>query len=89
MITVGIRELKDKLSLYLKRVEQGAWVEVTNRGKVVALLIPARRRKAAEELLELVEEGLASWSGGKPQGSLQPVQVRGRLLSEMILEDRG
>lgn len=87
MPTVGIRELKDRLSFYLKQVQEGKWIEVTNRGRVIALLIPVRRR-VDKELLALVEEGIASWSGGKPRGALHPVRGRGRPLSEIILEDR-
>jgi len=62
---------------------------VTHQGKVIALLIPARTSKAPKELLTLVEEGVASWGGGKPSGSSQPVKLRGQPFSELILEDRG
>jgi prevent-host-death family protein len=88
MAAVGIRELRNKLSLYLKQVEQGTWIEVTNRGEVIALLIPARGRSLVEELLALMEEGSASWKGGKPQGAAKPVKGRGRPLAEIIVEDR-
>ncbi len=88
MPTVGIRELKNKLSLYLKRVERGERIEVTNRGEVIALLVPAKRGKLDKELLALVEEGLATWTGGKPKGASRPVKGRGRHLSDMIIEDR-
>ena len=89
MPTVGIRELKNRLSFYLKRVMNGERIEVTHRSKVVALLIPARTNKAPKELLTLVEEGVASWGGGKPSGSSKPVKIRGQPFSELILEDRG
>lgn len=87
MPTVGIRELKDKLSHYLKRVERGEWIAITNRGKVIALLTPAGR-DLGEGALRLIEEGLASWTGGKPHGSPYLVKVRGRPLSELVVEDR-
>jgi len=88
MSRVGIKELKNKLSAYLKRVESGERVEVTNRGEVIALLISAKRRKVNKEVLALVEEGTASWAGGKPLGSPRPVKGRGRPLSDVIIEDR-
>jgi len=44
MAAVGIRELRNKLSLYLKQVEQGRWIEVTNR---------ARGRSLVKELRSL------------------------------------
>jgi len=89
MATVGIRELRNRLSLYLKQVEEGKRIEITNRGRLVALLIPAKgEKKIDKELIALVEEGLVSWAGGKPQGASQPVKGRGRPLSQIVLEDR-
>lgn len=38
MITVGIRELKDRLSQYLRMVRRGEEILVTDRGEVVAEL---------------------------------------------------
>lgn len=86
--TVGIRELRDKLSFYLRQVREGKQIEVTSRGEVIALLVPAKRGPVEKKLLALVEEGLASWNGGKPKGSARPVKGRGRPLSERILEER-
>lgn len=40
METVGIRELKNHLSAYVRRVEAGDIVIVTDRGRVVAELVP-------------------------------------------------
>ncbi len=40
METVGIRELKNKLSAYVRKVEAGNVVLVTDRGRVVAELVP-------------------------------------------------
>jgi len=43
MEAVGIRELRQNLSVYLKRVtDEGATFEVTDHGKPVALLSPRR-----------------------------------------------
>jgi len=85
---VGIRELKNKLSFYLKRVEEGERIEVTKRGRVIALLIPTKAKGIDKAVWSLVEEGLASWSGGKPCGASHPVRARGRQVSEFIVEDR-
>ena len=40
MKTVGVRELKDRLSEYLRRVRAGEGVLVTDRGEVIAELAP-------------------------------------------------
>ncbi|HYA00422.1 MAG TPA: type II toxin-antitoxin system prevent-host-death family antitoxin [Candidatus Binatia bacterium] len=40
MVTVGVRELRQRASELLRRVEAGETVEVTDRGRPVALLTP-------------------------------------------------
>jgi prevent-host-death family protein len=40
MTRIGIRELRQKASEYLRRVEGGETIEVTDRGRPVALLTP-------------------------------------------------
>ena len=39
MIRIGIRELRQHASRYLERVKAGEVVEVTERGKLIALLV--------------------------------------------------
>jgi hypothetical protein len=42
-----------------------------------------------EVVLRLVQTGLASWSGGKPRGSAEPVRLKGgKSAAEIVLEDR-
>src|SRR5437879_12196741 len=44
MQTIGVRELKERISEMLRLVqEKGEIIEVTNRGEVVALLVPAHK----------------------------------------------
>lgn len=40
MTTVGVRELRQRASELLRLVEQGETVEITDRGRPVALLTP-------------------------------------------------
>ncbi|HET9785006.1 MAG TPA: type II toxin-antitoxin system prevent-host-death family antitoxin [Terriglobales bacterium] len=40
MASVGIRGLKQQLSAYLQRAERGEAVQVTNRGRVIAEIVP-------------------------------------------------
>ena len=86
--SVGVRELKNKLSHYLDQVNQGKRIEITRRGRVVALLIPAIDTSIDMALLALIEEGMAFWAGGKPKGAIHRVSNRGRALAELIVEDR-
>jgi len=54
---VGVRELRQNLSVYLARVIAGERLEVTDRGTPVALLIPIRPGATLVE--RLVAEGRA------------------------------
>jgi prevent-host-death family protein len=40
MTRIGIRELRQRASEYLRRVEGGETIEVTDRGRPIALLTP-------------------------------------------------
>jgi prevent-host-death family protein len=87
-VSVGIRELKNKLSAYLGKVKAGERLAVTDRGEVVAFIVPASESPELDGLLKLVREDRAAWNGGKPSGSESPVRIKGRAVSEIVLEDR-
>jgi antitoxin (DNA-binding transcriptional repressor) of toxin-antitoxin stability system len=56
MKSVGVKQLKSKLSEYLRLVRAGEIVLVTDRDEVVAELRPARRQlKAMDSLDELLD----------------------------------
>ncbi|HEY3203296.1 MAG TPA: type II toxin-antitoxin system prevent-host-death family antitoxin [Thermoanaerobaculia bacterium] len=59
---VGVRELRQNLSVYLRRVRAGQTLEVTERGERVALLVPMPA--AGSALSRLVSAGLASSPAG-------------------------
>ncbi len=42
MKAIGVRELRQRASEYLRQVEAGRTLEVTARGRPVALLVPLR-----------------------------------------------
>jgi len=51
MITVGVRELKQRTSELIRLVrEQGKEVRITYRGEVVALLIPVAQTTSQDEV---------------------------------------
>ena len=54
---VGIRELRQNLSVYLKRIASGETLEVTDRGLPVAILAPLP--EASTPLERLVTSGRA------------------------------
>jgi len=60
MKSAGVKQLKTRLSEYLRLVRRGETVLVTDRGEVVAELRPARPRPAApgsiNEILDALSE---------------------------------
>jgi prevent-host-death family protein len=49
--TVGVRELRQNLSVYLRRVAKGEKLEVTERRRAVAVLAPVDHTRTAIERL--------------------------------------
>jgi prevent-host-death family protein len=58
MERIGVRELNQHTSRVIERVKRGEVVEVTERGRLVARLVPAE--PAPEPLGRLVAEGRAT-----------------------------
>ncbi|MCL5962097.1 MAG: type II toxin-antitoxin system prevent-host-death family antitoxin [Chloroflexi bacterium] len=85
---VGVRELKNRLSYYLDVAKNGEEVTVTDRGKEIAVISPVSHDEVRQRLLQMVREGSASWNGRKPSIPAHPVPGRGKLASDIVLEDR-
>ncbi|MBI5188972.1 MAG: type II toxin-antitoxin system prevent-host-death family antitoxin [Nitrospirae bacterium] len=85
MISVGIKELKAKLSNYVDKVRHGEEVVITEHGKEVALVLPISKERRA--IKSLMESGKAKWSGGKPEG-MEKIRIKGKPLSKTVLEER-
>jgi prevent-host-death family protein len=87
--TVGIRELKAKLSRYVEQVKAGETVTITERGKPVGRIVPVRPT-LEDKLQQLAEAGMLSWSGRKLEPRVPSIRPRGgRTVSELLIEDRG
>lgn len=83
-----MRELRQNLSVYLRRVERGETLAVTRRGEQVAVLAPpAERRTAADRLV-------AEHGATRPRGDLLghgpplPARPGERSLSELLDQQR-
>lgn len=86
MGTVGIRELKQNAGAVIRRVEGGEVVEVTDRGRPVARIVPLR---PASVLDRLVAEGRATPARGDLLGhSPVTLPAGSRLPSEVLAELR-
>lgn len=97
MKTVGVRELKDRLSEYLRRIAAGERVLITDRGEVIAELGPPGTPSAdpsippgLRALARLGQLDLGAPADGK---ALYPEFPRGkrrkRLAAELLDEERG
>lgn len=88
--SVGIRELKSRLSAYLKRVQRGTTITVTDRGRVIATIQPVAPPPDTAWAHQMVAAGLARWNGDKPRFPSSGVRLRGRGRSaaEIVVEDR-
>jgi prevent-host-death family protein len=62
MQRIGVRELRQEASRWLRRVAGGESFEVTDRGRPVALLVPV---PAAEGLEALLASGRARGGSGR------------------------
>lgn len=84
---IGIRELKNRLSHYLKIVKKGEKLAISEHGRIIAYITPAGNAEY-DGVITLVREGKASWSGKKPLGSKKPAKVGGKPVSQIVLEER-
>ena len=84
----GIRELKSKLSAYMRRVKAGETLVITERGKPIGRIVPISP-SVTDQLESLVQAGLVNWNGQRLT-RIEPVaRVTGtRTVSDLLLEDR-
>jgi prevent-host-death family protein len=52
MRSIGVRELRQHASRYLQIVEAGQYLQVTDHGRAVALLVPIPGRSAVDRLVK-------------------------------------
>lgn len=80
--------MKDHLSGYMKRVEDGESVTVTKRGKPIADIKPARHSAIEPGLAEMIAEGKATWSGKMPKLPRRVKVDKPFSLSDIVVEER-
>lgn len=51
MRNIGVRELRQNATAYLREAERGETIQVTDRGRPVALLVPVPRAVGRDELV--------------------------------------
>ena len=87
--TVGIRELKAKLSGYIQRVKDGDTVVITERGKTVGRILPAHS-SVEDRVHDVVRSGAAAWSGHRlePRRPLACLKRGAPTLADIVTENR-
>jgi prevent-host-death family protein len=86
MDRIGVRELRQNASEWLRRVQRGESFEVTARGRPVAWLVPARE---ADILARLEADGALRRGEGDPLAiKPMPHEPGKRTLSEILAEQR-
>lgn len=85
MVSVGVKDIKAKLSSYIDRVRRGERVIITEHGKEVAMILRISPERKA--IRSLVDAGRAHWSDGKPRG-LEGITVRGVPFSQTVITER-
>jgi prevent-host-death family protein len=90
MATVGARELKNRLGKYLRQVQRGATLVVTEWGRPVAELrpLPPAADELESRLQDLAAQGLLSLPTRTERSNFKPVALGGPPLSQTVIEDR-
>jgi prevent-host-death family protein len=92
MSTVGVKQLKDRLTEYLRHTKQGEEVIITERGKPIALIQPigsaAKAVSIEAKLARLAAQGAVTLPTQKPLKRVRLVKVSGKPISKVIVEDR-
>ncbi len=84
---VGVRELRQNLSVYLRRIATGEVLEVTERGRPVAIL--SALVEAGNPLAALTSSGRASTPKGDLLDLAPPRKGRGKMsLSQALRRTR-
>ena len=86
--TIGIRELKARLSECVREVKRGTTIVVTEHGRRVARLVP--ESESLDERLDVLKSaGAVSWSGRHLSRAKPDVRVRGkRSVAGILVENR-
>lgn len=86
--TVNIRELKSRLSHYLRLAKAGESVEITERGTPIGRIIPAIL-PVQDRIEAMVQSGLLLWSKRTLKPMAPVARVLGkRTVADLLIEDR-
>lgn len=86
--SVSIRELRDRLSHYLRLTKAGQSLEITERGVPIGRIVPTTL--PIEDRVQLIARtGLLAWNQQKMASRKPVARIRGsRTVADLLLEDR-
>jgi prevent-host-death family protein len=91
--SAGIRELKDNLSRYIRRIEAGERIAITAHGRVVAELVPpeAKAKGTPSRFDDLVASGVIRppLEAGDPTEGWPHIRLPAGTAGELTDADRG
>jgi prevent-host-death family protein len=86
-MNAAVRDLKTHLSAYLRKVKEGEQVIITDHGKPCAIIQPFLPDHDPSRQTALKGNPNFSWNGNRLIPP-EPVDIGGRPLSDMVMEDR-
>jgi prevent-host-death family protein len=89
---LGLREANQQFSKAIKAVRAGQDVLLTERGRPIAVIKPVKEEPSEEATLRaMADQGLITLPtrrGPTPAPRWKPVNIKGKPLSQTIIEDR-
>lgn len=86
METIGIRELRQNASVWVAKAEAGVTIQITDRGRPVARLVPLTAAEQARD--KLIAEGQLI-AAAVPRAALSGADlIEGRPLSSILDDQR-
>ena len=85
---ISLTELRKRLGLYLRYMEDGMIIRITKRGNVIGRIVP-EAKYLEKRMVDLVKQGAIHW-GGKPRTPWNPIaRNKGSvLLSDLVYDER-
>lgn len=91
MEKVGSREFKNRMGRYIRAVRNGNALVLTNRGNPLVKIVPlddtAAEPSVMEKLKQLEAAGKIRLGSGRFK-KCRPVKIKGKPISQTIIEDR-
>jgi len=91
MRAIGIRELRQHASRYLRDVERGETIEVTDRGRPVARLVPIASETQLDDLVASGRLALADGDAlelGPPVAAAPGERLPGEVVASLRSDER-